>query len=136
MWPCIRYLVREEGYRYKEIAVVAGKQGHICGRWACLFAAEHPYCGRCAGCGTMPLAGGLVHALEAVRSNFDNAAVLCWAKSPLMGLDPRAAQLETTATFGVWGRRCGQGTANNPGEWRALTEEVAGGKEISKPGSR
>jgi ATP-dependent helicase/nuclease subunit B len=125
---CIDALVREEGYRYKEIAVVARETGPYLRALERVFLRRNiPYfVDTVRDVETMPLAGGLVHALEAVRSNFDSAAVLCWAKSPLMGLDPRAvAQLENYSyLWSVRGKLWTGELRNNPrGMAGPLTEE-------------
>mgnify|MGYP000017345501 FL=1 len=125
---CIDTLVREEGYRYKDIAVVARETGPYLRALERIFLRRNiPYfVDATRDVETMPLAGGLVQALEAVRSNFDSAAVLCWAKSPLMGLDPRAvARLENYSyLWSVRGKLWAGEFRNNPrGMAGPLTDE-------------
>ncbi len=121
-------LVREDGYRYRDIAVVARETGPYLRALERIFPRRGiPYfVDSVRDVETMPLAGGLVNALEAVRSNFDSAAVLSWAKSPLMGLDARAvARLENYSyLWSVRGKLWTGELANNPrGMAGPLTDE-------------
>lgn len=121
-------LVREEGYRYKEIVLVARDTGpYLCAVDAVFTRYGIPYfVDATEDVENKPLMGGVLGAIDAVRSNFDAQAVLLLAKSPVMGLDLQAvAALENYCyCWGVRGAVWHSGFANNPrGLSGALTDE-------------
>lgn len=102
----ITRLVRERGYRYRDIAVIARDVSpyqraleQIFTRYEIPWFADIP-----RDAENHPLVSGLLHAVDAVRSGFDAEAVLLAAKSPLMGLAAEpVAQLENYVY--CWGVR-------------------------------
>ncbi len=126
----ITRLVREQGLRYRDIAVVARETGPYALALAHVFvAAEIPYfLDDARDVETSPLAGGLLAALEALRSGLDGPAVLAYAKSPLAGLDGEAvAALENyCALWGVRGKLWEGPLQNNP---RGMAGSLTGDDE-------
>lgn len=123
----IRRLVCDEGYRYREIAVVARDIAPYLRAAEAMFARYGiPYfCDTREEAENHPLISGLLAALEAARGNFDAGDVLEFAKSPVNRHAPElVAQLENYCySWGVRGALWTQPFQNNPrGLAEGLTE--------------
>ena len=123
----IARLVRQEGYRYRDIAVVARETGPYLHTIESIFLREDIpfFTDARREVENMPLAGGLLAALEAVRSNLDSGAVLAYAKNPLTGLvlDDIAALENYCFTWSIRGSLWEMPWQNNPrGLSGALTD--------------
>jgi len=122
----IAVLVREEGYRYNRIAVVTRDPAPYSRAIQTMFARyEIPwFMDDREEVESFPLIGGLLSALDAVRSGFDSETVLAFAKSPLGGFDGEAvAALENYCyCWGVRGAVWTMPFANNP---RGLAEGLS-----------
>jgi len=111
-------LVRENGYRYSEIAVVARDTEPYERALLSVFARyDIPFfVDAREDVENLPLISGLLSALDAVRSGFDTDAVLAYAKSPITGLaaEPVAALENYCYSWGVRGSVWGEPFSNNP----------------------
>ena len=126
----IANLTREEGLRYRDIAVVARETGPYLRALESVFIrAGLPYfVDDTRDAETTPLMGGLLAAVEAVRGNFATDAVLTYAKSPVAGLDAEdVAALENYCyCWDIRGRLWENELRGNPrGLAGALTEDDA-----------
>ena len=85
----ITELVREKGYRYRDIAVIARDPGPYAAAMETAFSRHNiPYFMSVnEDIENKPLVSCVLYALNAVRSGFHPDDVLLFAKSPLMGLD-------------------------------------------------
>ncbi|MDR2908398.1 MAG: PD-(D/E)XK nuclease family protein [Oscillospiraceae bacterium] len=119
----ISEIVRKKGFAYRDIAVVARDTGPY------LRALERSFARRSIpyfvddrrDVSSTVLAGGLMSALEAVRSSLDTDAVLAWAKSPMGGFpEEEVARLENYCY--CWSVR----GALWEGEWRNNPRGLAG----------
>ena len=121
-------LVREEGYRYREIALIARETAPYLRAVESVFLREGIpfFIDERREVENTPLAGGLLAALEAVRSNLDGEAVLAYAKTPLPGFSADAvAGLENYCyIWSVGGKLWEEAWQNNPrGLAGPLTEQ-------------
>ena len=111
-------LVRENGYRYRDIAVVTRETGPYLRSVESVFLREGIpfFADSRRDVENMPLAGGLLSAMEAVSSNLDGEAVLAYAKNPLTGFDPDdIAALENYCyVWSVRGKLWEERWQNNP----------------------
>lgn len=121
-------LVRDEGLRFREVAVVARDTApYIRALQTAFERFGIPYFNDTPeDAENHPLLAGVVHAVDAVRSNFDTGAVLLLAKSPVMGLDvQRVSEIENYCY--CWNVRgaawLDDFTANPSGLAGALTDE-------------
>ncbi len=124
----IAALVREEGYRYNQIAVVARDMGRYLRVAQIMLDRYHiPYfTDNREEVESLPLISGVLAALDAVRSNFDPQVVLQYAKSPIAGQDlEQIALLENYCyCWGVRGAVWQNDFMNNPqGLAEALTQQ-------------
>lgn len=124
----IAALVRDESLRYRQIAVVARDTAPYLRALETVFAGYNiPYfTDEPRPVENHPLVAGLLHAVDAVRSNYDAESVLLLAKSPLLGLDPEAvARLDNYCyCWGVRGAVWAEEFSLNPrGLAGPLTEE-------------
>ncbi|WRS28214.1 PD-(D/E)XK nuclease family protein [Oscillospiraceae bacterium MB08-C2-2] len=114
----------EEGFRYRDIAVVARKLEDYTGVIQRVFSKYDIPCflDTREDIESSPLISGLLLAMEAVRSNFESTAMVALAKSPLMGLDRELVwELENYCySWGVGGALWQSEFVNNP---RGLAEE-------------
>lgn len=124
----IARLVREEGYRYREIAVVARDTGPYERAVETMFARYGIPCFLSAreDIENTPLIGAVLGAVDAVRSNYDSETVLSFAKSTVLGLDPVAVAALENYCY-IWGVRgaawLGPFGGNPRGMAGPLTEE-------------
>ncbi|MCL2856614.1 MAG: PD-(D/E)XK nuclease family protein [Oscillospiraceae bacterium] len=124
----IARLVREEGLRYRDIAVIARETGPYLHTIESVFLREGIpfFTDARREVENMPLAGGLLAALEAVRGNLDSQAVLAYAKNPLAGfvLDELAALENYCYIWSIRGKLWEVPWQNNPrGMSGALTDD-------------
>ena len=111
-------LVRENGYRYRDIAVVARETDPYLRSVESVFLREGVpfFADSRRDVENMPLAVGLLSAMEAVRSNLDGEAVLAYAKNPLTGFDPDeiAALEDYCYVWSIRGKLWEERWQNNP----------------------
>ncbi|MCL2579788.1 MAG: PD-(D/E)XK nuclease family protein [Oscillospiraceae bacterium] len=111
-------LVREDGCRYREIALVARETEPYLRAVESVFLREGIpfFTDERRDVENVSLAGGLLAALEAIRSGLDGEAVLAYAKNPLPGFDPdEIAALEGYSyIWSVRGKLWEEQWQNNP----------------------
>ena len=121
----IARLVRDEGYSYREIAVIArDTEPYLWAVQSVFLREDIPFFADSRReVENMPLAGGLLAALEAVRLGLDGGAVINYAKNPLVWCDPDGlAELEDYCyTWAVRGKLWENEWKNSP---RGLANEV------------
>jgi len=123
--------VQNEGYRYRDIALVARETAPYIRSIESVFLREKiPFFADIRrDVENMPLGRGLLSAMEVLRSNFDSEAVLAFANNPIAGLDPDdIAELENYVyIWSIKGSLWEEQWQNNPrGMVGALTQADAG----------
>lgn len=119
-------LVRKEGYRYRDIAVISREtSGYLRALELTFLQSGIPYfVDDRKDVETMPLAAALLAATDAVRGNYHPDHVLAWAKNPLSGIAPEAvAELENYCyCWDIRGALWTEQFRNNPSGFGPMTE--------------
>lgn len=124
----IATLVREKGYRYRDIAVIARDHTSYLSAVETIFLRYGIpfYDDRKEAADSFPLISGLLAAIDAVRGNFDGEGMLYLAKSPIIGFGvEEVARLEDYCyIWSIRGALWESDFVNNP---RGLVEGVTEG---------
>ena len=122
-------LVREEGYRYSDVAVICRSLERYRTPVERIFTRYDIPCffDRRVELESKPLTALLLSALEAVRGNYSTEAILRFAKNPALGLSaPELARLENYCyIWGVEGRHWLTPFENHPGGLSEAFDEAA-----------